>query len=406
MFYENELHFLQKMLTKSHLQNMVFSPNAIISESIGESLRSILDKENLNKTFYEIFPETMPRTVYRITDMFLCRYIFFELPFTEREQLLLVGPYFNTEITREAILEQGEKLGISPKHFKELEVFYSSIPVIKDEHLILAAINTFAEFIWDGKYDSQDLSRDTVAAFSPTFSESRNSSEESQFSIRVMEERYRFENELIDAVSKGNTHKAEAMLTSFSTLAFENRVSDPVRNIKNYCIIMNTLLRKAAENGGVHPIYLDRVSSDFAKRIEDISSLSSATDFMLNIMRTYCKLVKRHSLKNYSPLVQKAILRIETDLTTDLSLKELSKASNVSPGYFSALFKKETGQTLTDYVNAKRINHAKHLLTTTNLQIQTVAQHCGILDFHYFCRLFKKLTGETPSAYRLQNQSK
>ena len=40
------------------------------------------------------------------------------------------------------------------------------------------------------------------------------------------------------------------------------------------------------------------------------------------------------------------------------------------------------------------------LLRTTKLQIQTIAQHCGIMDVHYFSRIFKKVTGQTPKEYR------
>ena len=50
----------------------------------------------------------------------------------------------------------------------------------------------------------------------------------------------------------------------FEAMQLEMRGSSPLRSAKNYSIIMNTLLRKAAENGGVHPVYLDRVSSEFA----------------------------------------------------------------------------------------------------------------------------------------------
>jgi YesN/AraC family two-component response regulator len=78
----------------------------------------------------------------------------------------------------------------------------------------------------------------------------------------------------------------------------------------------------------------------------------------------------------------------------------MAKICNVSPNYLSNLFKRQTGKTLTQYVNGKRVSYAKHLLKTTNLQIQTIAQHCGILDFHYFCRIFKSITGKTPSEYR------
>ena len=51
-------------------------------------------------------------------------------------------------------------------------------------------------------------------------------------------------------------------------------------------------------------------------------------------------------------------------------------------------------------MNSRRVNLAKHLLRTTSLQVQTIAQHCGILDFHYFCRVFKSCVGKTPTEYR------
>ena len=163
---------------------------------------------------------------------------------------------------------------------------------------------------------------------------------------------------------------------------------------------MNTLMRKAAEKGRVHPIHLDRLSSGFARRIEALRTINDVSDFMLEMMRAYCRLVKQHSMKNYSPLVQRTMIRVESDLTGDLSLSTVAAKNNVSPGYLSGLFKKESGQTFTAYVNGRRIHRAKHLLRTTNLQVQTIAQHCGILDFHYFCRVFKSAVGVTPTEYR------
>ena len=48
------------------------------------------------------------------------------------------------------------------------------------------------------------------------------------------------------------------------------------------------------------------------------------------------------------------------------------------------------------------MNYAEYLLSSTSLQIQTVALHCGILDVHYFTKLFKKHTGKTPTEFRLK----
>ena len=60
----------------------------------------------------------------------------------------------------------------------------------------------------------------------------------------------------------------------------------------------------------------------------------------------------------------------------------------------------ETGQTITSYINYKRVLHAMHLLSSTNLQVQTIALHCGIMDVQYFSKIFKKQVGISPLKYR------
>ena len=67
--------------------------------------------------------------------------------------------------------------------------------------------------------------------------------------------------------------------------------------------------------------------------------------------------------------------------------------------------KKETGKTLSEYIRSKRIEFASQLLLDTNLQVQTIAFHCGIMDVQYFSKIFKKETGLTPSEYRISHRT-
>jgi YesN/AraC family two-component response regulator len=218
--------------------------------------------------------------------------------------------------------------------------------------------------------------------------------------MEQMETRYAFENELIRAVTLGQQHKETLLAAAFNEEMFERRLQDPIRNAKNYCIIMNTLLRKAAEQGGVHPVHIDRVSSRFAVSIETVSALKAVPELMREMFKGYCRLVRKHSTGRYSPVVKKAVLLIDSDSSAELSLGSLAKKLEVSTGYLATVFKKETGKTVSEYVRDRRIHYAMHLLETTNLQIQTVAMHCGIMDVQYFSKLFKRQTGKTPKAYR------
>ena len=96
------------------------------------------------------------------------------------------------------------------------------------------------------------------------------------------------------------------------------------------------------------------------------------------------------------------ILAVDSDLTADLSLSAHAEALGVNASYLSALFRRETGQTLSDYVARARAEQAVFLLNTTRMQVQSIAQHCGIQDVNYFTRLFKRVMGKTPTEYRQQ----
>lgn len=224
-------------------------------------------------------------------------------------------------------------------------------------------------------------------------------------SLKSLELRYEKENQFIKAVSQGNIKKCKEMLDA-SNHAFlnEKRTDDSLRNFKNYTIIFNTLLRKAAEHGKVHPYYIDKISSDFAFKIEKLSSVEEGKRLHYNMINAYCRLVQVHASKNYSPIIQKLITRIDADLTADLRLGTQANDLGVNAGYLSSLFKRELGITYTDYVNRKRVELAEQLLLATDFQIQNIAQLCGILDLNYFSKVFKKYNDITPVKYREINR--
>jgi two-component system response regulator YesN len=83
-----------------------------------------------------------------------------------------------------------------------------------------------------------------------------------------------------------------------------------------------------------------------------------------------------------------------------LSLDEVSKIVNISPYYFSKLFKEETGENFIEYVTEARIRGAKELLADPGISIKEVCAMSGYSDPNYFSRIFKKYEGVTPSEYR------
>lgn len=406
MFYEMELQFLWDIFEKCRLQVLLLAKEQPVPHQLDLGLRHQLGLEQEYDRLWALLRQIVkPHTIYRMTDPFLCSYLILELPEREERAFLSVGPYLAVEPTREQLLEQAERLGIPPGGAKELEKYYGAVPRLTEQSAIFAPLETFCERLWGKEnYSMVDVNQELYyAAPLPLENGFKEAPEEVFRRMQEMEERYAYENELMRAVSLGLTHRAELLLAGFSNFVFERRLADPVRNLKNYAIIMNTLLRKAAEQGGVHPLYLDNLSSEFAGRIEQISSAAAGYGLMTDMYRGYCRLVRRHTAKGYSPAVQRAIVHIDSDINGDLSLKRLAELQRINPSYLSTLFKKETGQTVTEYVSRRRVHMAIRLLNTTRLQIQTIAQHCGIPDVNYFTKIFKRYVGKTPKQFRLEN---
>ena len=403
MYYESELRFLTDIFNKCRLQTLILDYSATLDSRIDYGLRKLIGNDvAYKKSVPEFFCELEADTVYKFVDGLSCRYVLFLLPSIERKTVFCIGPYLSAELTNAHILEKAETFGIDPKDTSQLESYYGSIPCLPETSRIFTALDVFIEKVFGGSnnYSVVDINNESNKLDISQQKKDPSDPEISAMNMKMMEARYAYENELIQAVSQGQTHKAGIILSNFSHLSFESRLSNPVRNLKNYCIIMNTLLRKAAENGGVHPIYLDSISSTFARKIEQLTSTESVQDLMVEMFKSYCRLVKKHSMKQYSAPVQKAIIYIDSDLTANLTLSAIAQTQNVSASYLSWLFKQETGETITEHVNQKRIKKAMNLLETTNLQVQTIAQHCGILDVQYFSKVFKKYTGKTPKEYR------
>lgn len=91
---------------------------------------------------------------------------------------------------------------------------------------------------------------------------------------------------------------------------------------------------------------------------------------------------------------------IEANLDKNLTLKSLSEFLHFHPNYFVTHFKKNFGLPPMDYLKKLRIEKAMTLLQTTTQTVSEIAASVGYKDNNYFSRVFKQLTGFSPSEYR------
>lgn len=402
MVYQRELDFTLSLLKRLRMPVHLVDAGVALSSYDG-GLRSLIGME----TDYESAARmgvhwSRERTVYKVLDQFRCHYVYFQLPRREKPTYVLLGPYLTEDPSSADLLEMAEGLGLSLSIMPQLADYYAALPVYHDPSAIIAVVSTLGESLWGSRgFDMVDINHDQLVSLPAAVSVASPIEQENILQrMQQMEERYGYENELMEIVSKGLTDRAEVIMSSVSSLNYQMRAADPLRNQKNYCIICNTLLRKAAQQGGVHPIHLDRMSGQFARAIENAATIEKCSTLIGEMIRAYCRLVRTRARNQYSVIIQKVMTYIDANLSGDLSLAALAGLLQVSPSYLSALFHRETGRTLASHIAETRMKAALQLLRTTQLQVQTIALLTGFSDPNYFGKRFRQFYGVTPLQYR------
>lgn len=219
--------------------------------------------------------------------------------------------------------------------------------------------------------------------------------------MRQVEQRYEYSAALTNAVQQGNLSLAMHLIGQYDPATNTSvRNANPLRNAQNYCIVLNTQLRHALEESGIHPYQVDRLSNEIGLEIEQLKSISQLPDFFSGVIRRYCRLVQEHAYPNLKPLTNLAVTYIKEHLADNLTVKDTAKTLTINANYLSSLFHKDMGMTFIDFVNKERTNQAAALLRHTNLQIQQIASTVGYNNTSYFAKQFVRFQGISPSHYR------
>lgn len=135
--------------------------------------------------------------------------------------------------------------------------------------------------------------------------------------------------------------------------------------------------------------------------LEEVPSLDAVRRRLREICASFIETRIRHRETYGGSKAEEACDYIEMHYAWPaLTLGALCSELGVSPSYFSSIFKSHVGKTFVEYLTQVRVDHAKQLLSTTDLKSYQVAERVGYADQHYFSSLFKKATGRSPTEFR------
>ena len=97
--------------------------------------------------------------------------------------------------------------------------------------------------------------------------------------------------------------------------------------------------------------------------------------------------------------IRRALRIVEEELETPLRVADLAERCGYSENYFRQVFRESVGMAPNAYINQRKIAKAKELMLYSERNVTQIAEQLGYQSIHYFSRLFKKVTGSTPTDY-------
>lgn len=230
--------------------------------------------------------------------------------------------------------------------------------------------------------------------------------QEELFSNREMlkvHSRYAKEKRINALVSAGETEKLEDILQTAKTQNIGKMSRNPFRQQLYAIIIGIALTTRAAMDGGLSEEEAYTLSDVYIQESDACNMPEQLWDLYVRMVLDFAARVK-HSRKDLtiSETIQVSIDYILRHLHYDTSLKEIADHAGLSETYFSALFKKETGETVSEFIQKSRVKEAKSLLQYSEYSLMEIGEYLGFCSQSHFTKTFRKFANMTPGQYRKQ----
>ncbi len=142
------------------------------------------------------------------------------------------------------------------------------------------------------------------------------------------------------------------------------------------------------------------VRHEYLPNVMDFATLEEIRSWFVKKIQDSCRNIATRKKESSNSIVKQAKEYILQNYANDLSLDDVSREVNISPYYFSKLFKDEAKENFIEYVTGIRIEKAKELLEQSQLSVKEICTKVGYSDPNYFSRTFKKNVGVTPTEYK------
>lgn len=206
------------------------------------------------------------------------------------------------------------------------------------------------------------------------------------------------EKRLLDRTMAGDIQSVHSLIVTISSYISAKFPND-IGILKGKLYEILALVRRQTKQTQVHFGGFSEWK-DTWNQIVAIENSSSLVKYVSSGIDECLAVVIEHKQSRMSPIISKACVIIQENYSQEISLEEISRRVEVSPFYFSKLFKEETGENFIDFITMTRMHKAKEMLCDQSQSIKEISAATGYSDPNYFSKLFKKIVGQTPTEFR------
>ena len=203
------------------------------------------------------------------------------------------------------------------------------------------------------------------------------------------------ENRLFEEIRRGDKEGAVREADKFFEWMKDSDINDIRLKIIEFVLFAEKL---AYENGGM--TYRFESRHDYLPEVLETDHVERLREWFLHKIGEACANIENKRAERTMSVVDMAKDYIRDNYGRNISLEDVSRAVDISPYYFSRLFKEETGENFIEYLTAIRMERARELLVNPRYSMKEICSMIGYQDPNYFSRSFKKNVGVTPTEYR------
>ena len=205
-------------------------------------------------------------------------------------------------------------------------------------------------------------------------------------------------------IMEGDLKRVSKYLESAEHQRVGKMSQDPFRSQLYQAIAGIAIGARAALDGGLGEEEAFMLSNSYIMEADSAQSPEEVWEIYKKAILDFTERVN----ENKSDVLMSEKVKLSIDyilrhLHYDISLKQIADNAGLSETYFSALFKKETGETVSEFIQKSRVREAQSMIQYSEYSLLEIGQYLGFCSQSHFSKTFRKYTGMTPGQYRKKN---